>query len=71
MGKSNKTKVASKTKRSIKLSGETADFINSCGKSAREVYLNDNPHGFSQVCKKHKSKKSYTRKKKHKKNLDY
>ncbi len=42
-------------------------YIDALGKGAREEYLTDNPHGFKSVKKVHKSKKTYSRKKKHKK----
>ncbi len=42
-------------------------LIDALGKGAREEYLTDNPHGFKSVKKVHKSKKTYSRKSKHKK----
>jgi len=46
-------------------------LIDALGKGAREEYLTDNPHGFKHgfkaVKKVHKSKKTYSRKSKHKK----
>lgn len=41
-------------------------LLSALGKAAREVYLNDNPHGFSKGSTTSKNKKKYTRKKKHK-----
>jgi hypothetical protein len=35
--------------------------INALGRGAREVYLEKNPHGFSNVTKIHLSKKRYKR----------
>ena len=43
-------------------------LIDALGKGAREEYLTENPHGFKSVKKVHKSKKTYSRKSKHKKN---
>jgi len=40
-------------------------LVDSLGKGAREVYLEDNPHGFRKIHKVHKSKKAYSRKQKH------
>jgi hypothetical protein len=37
--------------------------INAIGKGCREVYLQNNPHGFSATNKVHVSKKSYNRRK--------
>lgn len=44
--------------------------INAIGKGAREVYLEQNPHGFSSVNKVHKSDKEYSRKEKYSKIKD-
>lgn len=41
-------------------------LINALGKGHRDAYLEQNPHGYTSVKKVHKSKKKYTRKKKHK-----
>jgi hypothetical protein len=38
-------------------------LIDSLGKGAREQYLEENPHGYKAVTKKHKNKKKYNRKK--------
>jgi len=43
-------------------------LITGLGKGAREEYLEDNPHGFKKVHKVHKSKKTYSRKRKHQSN---
>lgn len=43
--------------------------LDAIGKGAREVYLEQNPHGYSQTHKVHKSKKSYNRQK-NKKSFD-
>jgi len=40
-------------------------YIDALGKGAREVHLEENPHGFRKMHKVHKSKKKYSRKNKH------
>jgi hypothetical protein len=42
------------------------DFIRKLGEGLREIYLQQNPHGYSSVNKVHKSKKTYNRKNKNK-----
>ena len=45
------------------------DYIKACRKGSREAELEDRT-GFVQIHKVHKSKKTYTRKKKHKNLVD-
>lgn len=40
-------------------------YIDALGKGYREVYLEENPHGFRKMHKVHKNKKKYSRKNKH------
>ena len=37
-------------------------LVDSLGRGHREQYIEDNPHGFKSVNKKHKNKKKYNRK---------
>ncbi len=39
-------------------------LIDALGKGCREVYLEENPHGFRKMHKVHKNKKKYSRKNK-------
>ena len=52
----------------VKVIKANVDLDKALGKGAREQSLAENPHGFAQVKKVHKSKKNYTRKNKHKGN---
>jgi hypothetical protein len=40
------------------------NFLKKLGKGSREIYLEQNPHGYSSVNKVHNSKKIYNRKNK-------
>jgi len=60
----------SKRNKKIKTIKSNVDIDKALGAGARASYLEQNPHGYTSTHKVHKSKKSYTRKKKHKKS-DY
>lgn len=64
---SKKHKKISKKKTTILIE---VDLDAALGNAHREQYLEENPHGFKKVNKIHKSKKNYSRKKKHKKSLE-
>lgn len=58
----------SKKRKTIKTIKVIVDLDKALGAAARKHSLAKNPHGFTKVNHVHKSKKSYSRKNKHKKN---
>jgi len=60
--KKSKRKKINKNKVILKID---VDLDKALGSAHRDQYLVDNPHGFCKVKKVHKSKKQYSRKKKH------
>lgn len=66
--KINKKKLRAKAKGSKRkdLMKVTVDLEKALGAAERDRYLEENPHGYNKTNHVHKSKKEYSRKKKHK-----
>ncbi|WMX16273.1 MULTISPECIES: hypothetical protein [unclassified Aureispira] len=65
MNKKRRQSNVQKSKRK-QLLAVAVDLEKALGAAERERYLEENPHGYSKINHIHKSKKEYTRKKKHK-----
>lgn len=55
----------------LSLKETNKELVNSLGKVAREIYLEQNPHGYRKKTTKTKNKKRYNRKSKSNKGLDF